>query len=412
MPFLGGVVPLWLFAERTRFKSGRGWRRAALMLCALLLPLHALGSDGRSRIHATIGQPLSIQLPLQLSGSRAGSVDVGVEAVSGVPDAERDVAESVVASYDRSNSQLHLTTPGRVTVPLIRLRLTIVGEALSIVQDVDVLVDLPDFRRQFDRPGAAEPAAGSASAAVNGIKVFEAGGQRPEARLFGDSAAADRMEGASGRPVATPAWVPPGRSDSPPPQPGHAPQKPSRGRVLVAGPRPGREAAPRPEKEQSGSTVLASVWLEALKARLARTGISAEGLSPPGSREADDRTREMLAAAAGAPLAAALLTLLFYRLPRLRHALQRRAVDRADRQPASGPPRGEAGELARLRRMLDDNPWRSDLRYQFVQRLHKARDAASFAEAALPLKPVASEEIWRRVQAMADELLPGDARFA
>jgi hypothetical protein len=410
-------VRSWWFAGSAGFidetpprAPRRGRLRAALVLCGLTLPLQVLGNDGFRRMHATIGQPLSIQVPLEIAGSRSGSVDVSVEAIAGVPDAERDVAESVIATYDRANSRVLLATPGRVTVPLLRLRLTLVSEALSVTQDVDVLVDLPDFNRNFDRPAAA--AADSGGIAANGIKLFESHRHGPEAPLYGDSASSDDEAGPNPedeRPVATPTPVAAQPADPPGIQPERIARKPSPGRELAPARQPQREAVPLAEKA-ANRTGLASLWFEVLKTRLVSLGLRARSLALLRSSAADNRTREIIAAAAGAPLAA-LLILMFYRLSQFRAAPARPAIHPAEQRREPRLPGSEAGELARLRRMLDDNPWRSDIRYQFVQRLYKARDAASFAAVALPLKAVATEEIWRRVRAMAEELLPGDARF-
>jgi hypothetical protein len=271
-------------------------------------------------------------------------------------------------------------------------------------------VDLPDFDRQFDRPGAAAATAGSAGAPANGITVLETHHHVPEARLFGDSAAADGKEDAAGHPAAMPAEPVAEAAARPLRQPVPMPSKRLREQSPAAGAQPVAAAPLPPEPLPPGGAGLLSLGFDALKAEL-ESGLRSTSLRAPD--QADNRVREIVAAAAAMPLAVVLAGAMLRRSSRRGYARPLHAADhRAERQAAAKPPGAEVGELARLRRMLDDNPQRSDIRYQFVQRLYKARDTASFAEAALPLKSVASEEIWRRVRSMAEELLPGDARFA
>lgn len=407
-------------AARPRRTPPRLQLRAVLLICWLIIPLHARSDGERSRIHAVIGQPLSIQVPLRLSGTGSANVDIGVEPGSGVPDAERKVAESVIATYDPVNSRVHLTTVEGVTVPIIRLRLLVTTDMVSITQNVDVLVDLPDLNRHFDRPDAGEQAAGSDSEAVNGIKVFEVH-HAQQARLFGDSASADGMASSSGRPTATPAPLAMEVPASPALHPERTAKKHSHDRRPVAEQGLGSpEVEPPPRTgEEDAHAHPASGWFEAVSLRLARATVGAKGLPGFIPGEPDRRVQEIVAAGASSALLIAMLML--YRLRRRRSRFRyppARQVNHAadDRtrigpQPGYPPHRGEVDELARLRRMLDENPGRVDIRYQLVQRLYKAGDAASFARVAPPLRSAVSEETWRRVQAMADELLPGDARF-
>ena len=170
---------------------------AALLLCA---SARALSVDSHSQLHAVIGQPLSLDLPLSFAGLNANAVTVQVTPGPDLPDEELEVAESVQASYDAPRSMVHLATARRVLVPALSLHLVITAGALVVNHDVDVLVDVPDLRAQHSARAEAAAAAGAtppaaavpapeASSAATGLRVLAI--QKPEAapgRGYGDAA--------------------------------------------------------------------------------------------------------------------------------------------------------------------------------------------------------------------------------
>jgi hypothetical protein len=118
---------------------------AAVLLCP---PARALSMDSRSQLHAVIGQPLSVDLPVSFAGINANAVTVRVTPGPELPDEEASLAEAVQASYDAERSIVHLSTAQRLMVPAISLHLTVTAGALVLNQDVDVLLDVPDLKTQ------------------------------------------------------------------------------------------------------------------------------------------------------------------------------------------------------------------------------------------------------------------------
>jgi len=165
-----------------------------LLLALLCAPASALTIDGRSRVHAVIGQPLALVIPLSVSGAAPTGVEVQVTPAPGLADEEEAVAESVKASYDPLHSSIRLSTAQRVLVPAIRLHLVISADAFVVEHDFDLLVDLPDFNREYER-GAAPDTAQTAPAGDDdgsGIRLLATHGEENPATHFGDSAATPR----------------------------------------------------------------------------------------------------------------------------------------------------------------------------------------------------------------------------
>jgi hypothetical protein len=144
----------------------------------------------------------------------------------------------------------------------------------------------------------------------------------------------------------------------------------------------------------------------------------------------EDFLRGMLTVAAGAAglllgalllrrLAQRLRSIRLPRLPALKlprfklpalPALRRQPAEALAVAGADGASSVEQ-EIQRLRAMLNEKPWRSDIRYQLAQRLYKARDAEGFGQIAPRLKAALNEEAWLRVRAMGRELRPGDPAY-
>lgn len=440
------------------------WLPAALLLCPLA---HALSVDSRSQMHAVIGQPLSLDLPVSFAGLNANAVTVRVAPGPDLPDEEEVVAESVQAVYDPQRSVVHLDTARRVMVPALSLHLVITAGALVVNHDVDVLVDVPDLRAQHTArteaaiPAAAPPPAAD-EAAGQGIHVLAI--QKPEtppARGYGDAAAKAAPIAAAAdaeRPSVTP---PP-----PPPPPD---------------PRPKTWQVRSGDSLSSISRRLAQIYEvspEAMSLALYEANIGAFGEKNPEQAvpgkwlqvpedyvsrgEPVDRVAQFrawlrqprgvwqphsyLPFGPGAPAPAAaphpnfigalalvagvavllLIGVLLLRRVRVRPLLTRYVpmsavqVKKVKRIiiPAPPPRRGlsqgsvtEKLRIKRLREMLDNYPFRSDIRYRLAQRLHKAGDGRTFAQIAPPLRPSLSPEAWARVCAMGRELLPDDPRF-
>jgi len=406
--------------------------------------------DGRSRVHAVIGQPLAIVLPLNFSGAPASGVEVQVSPAPGLPDAEEAVAETVQASYDPLHSVIRLSTARRVVVPAISLHLAIITDSFVVSRDFDVLIDLPDFNRQFDRgeaPDADEDAAAPGSDNL-GLGTLILHSQERHTALFGDASASDGdgLPNAA-RPSATPppsprpvrrpdsytahnastlpasathlarthavqAAAPSPALDEPDPRafPAAAPELPPAGLPLpdtVAV----RSAPPGP----------GAAFMQYLRHPLGdwKLPVSFGATSPDpgtpnngGSHGAFFRTPLTVLGIAAALLALALLARKLRPKPALPQS-PRPAPRPAARQPPAADPVIESPieQEIRLRKMLGEQPWRSDLRYQLAQRLFKARDAKGFAEVASGLKAALNEEAWQHVCVMGQELLPADARF-
>jgi len=454
--------------------STASWLPAAWVALLLCAPAWALSVDSHSQLHAVIGQPLSLDLPVSFAGINANAVTVRVAPGPDLADEEAAVAESVQASYDAVRSVVHLSTAQRVMVPALSLHLVVTAGALVVNNDVDVLVDVPDLRTQHTAradaavPAVAVPQNAVAEPAAQGLRLLAI--QKPEtpARGFGDAAGKGAMAAAvanSGadadaqRPSVTP---PP-----PPPPPDPRPKT-----WLV---RPGdtlggisRRLAPIYEVtadamalalyEANSSAFSLKAPEQAIPGRMLQVPEDFVSRGEPAGRVAQFRAwlRQPQGAAwqpraylpfsqpQAPPLAAprpqllgaialvsgvALLLLvaaLLLRRLRLRPLLTRYVpmssiqVKKIKRIiiPAPPPRRGlsqgtvtEKLRIKRLREVLDDHPFRSDIRYQLAQRLHKAGDGRTFAQIAPPLRPSLSPEAWARVCAMGRELLPDDPRF-
>lgn len=437
---------------------------AALLSCAAA---RALSLDSRSQLHAVIGQPLSLDLPLSLAGAAANAVTVQVMPQPDLPDEEQAVAESVHARYDAAGEQVHLSTTQRVLVPAIGLHLVVTAGALVLNHDVDVLVDVPDLytqhtaRAEAAPTGAAEPSA-PAAAPQPGLRLYAITRPQPPARGFGDAASAAPAAAdpdAAARPSVTPPPPPP----PPDPRPKTWRTRPGDTLSGIA-----RRLAPlfdtSPEalslalyEANSGAfqpwapeQVIAGRVLQVPDEFVSR-GEPAERVArfhawlrqPQGAWQPYDYL-PFRDAAAQPPLSAphpdfagaialvaavALLLLagaLLLRRLRLR-SLMTRYVPMSAVQvrkirriviPAPPPRRGlsqgavtEKLRIKRLREVLDHYPFRSDIRYRLAQRLHKAGDGRTFAQIAPPLRPSLSPEAWARICAMGRELVPDDPRF-
>ena len=435
-----------------------GW---APVLLGVLLPCAAalaLSVDGRSQIHAVIGQPLSVAVPVSFAGVNPATVTVRVVPSPDLPDEEALVAASVQASYDPEHSVVRLSTPRRVLVPTLGLHLVVTAGSLVVNQDLDVLVDVPDLNAQHFAQSDAAPAAPAAvEAQTPGIRVLTIARPVPQGRQYGDAATRGAPADAE-RPSATPPPPPP----PPDPRPRTWQVKPGETLSGIARNLAGvYHVAPEPMSlalyEANSAAFSARAPELAIAGRTLRVPDDVVVSSEPAGRVAQFRgwLRQPLgawqlrtfpsldpaqpAAHPGAPwwMAQALVTvtgagilLLALAIPLRRLRLRRlvtRYVPMSAVQvkkvkriiiPAPPPRRGlsqgsvtEKLRIKRLREMLDHNPFRSDIRYRLAERLHKAGDSRTFAQIAPPLRPSLSPEAWGRVCKMGRELLPDDPRF-
>ncbi|MBV8062728.1 MAG: hypothetical protein JOY51_03985 [Nevskia sp.] len=441
---------------------GVGYR--APVLFGLLLPCAAawaLSVDGRSQIHAVIGQPLAVAVPVSFAGVNPSQVTVRVAPGPDLPDEEELVAASVQAVYDPEHSLVRLSTPRRVLVPTLNLHLMVSAGSLVVNQDIDVLVDVPDLNAQhFAAADAVAPAAapGTGETQTPGIRVLTIEKPAAPARRYGDSA--ERGAGTDAdaeRPSVTPPPPPP----PPDPRPKSWQVKPGEtlsgiSRNLAAAyhvaPEPmslalyeanSQAFSPRaPEQaiagrrlqvpedvvvagEPAGRVAQFRAWLrQPLGAWQLRSFPSLDA-APAASSDAPWWLAQTLGTVVAAGLALLLASTLLKRL-RLRRLVTRYVpmsavqVKKVRRIiiPAPPPRRGlsqgtvtEKLRIKRLREMLDHNPFRSDIRYRLAERLHKAGDGRTFAQIAPPLRPSLSPEAWGRICKMGRELLPDDPRF-
>ncbi len=169
-----------------------GYKRWAPVLLGALLPCTAgwaLSVDGRSQLHAVIGQPLSLAVPVSFAGVNPNQVTVRVVPSPDLPDEEAVVAASVQASYDTEHSLVRLTTRQRVLVPALGLHLEVSSGSLMVNQDIDVLVDVPDLSAQhFANEAAPAAAAGPAAPGIHVLTVEKAA---VPGRRYGDGATPD-----------------------------------------------------------------------------------------------------------------------------------------------------------------------------------------------------------------------------
>jgi len=171
-----------------------GVLRWAPALLGALLPCAAgwaLSVDGRSQLHAVIGQPLSLEVPVSFAGVNPNQVTVRVTPSPDLPDEEAVVAASVQASYDTGRSLVRLVTPRRVLVPALGLHLVVSSGTLLVNQDIEVLVDVPDLSAQHFANEAAPAVA--AEPAAPGIHVLTVEKPAAPGRRYGDSATPDAV---------------------------------------------------------------------------------------------------------------------------------------------------------------------------------------------------------------------------
>lgn len=123
----------------------RALKVPALILLWCCGPARALSIDGELQLHAAVGQPLSVSVPISLAGDEVSRIYYRLTPATGLAEAEEHAAASVHAVYDPSVPAIILSTSARVTVPAIRLHLEVGAGDVVVGRDLTVLVDLPDL---------------------------------------------------------------------------------------------------------------------------------------------------------------------------------------------------------------------------------------------------------------------------
>ncbi len=108
---------------------------------------HALSIDGEMQLHAAVGQPLSVSVPITLAGDEVSRIYYRLTPASGLAEAEERAAAAVHAGYDPSIPAIVLSTSTRVTVPAMRLHLEVGAGSVVVSRDLTVLYDIPDLSK-------------------------------------------------------------------------------------------------------------------------------------------------------------------------------------------------------------------------------------------------------------------------
>jgi len=198
-------------------------RFSRLLIVALLIgsgDVRALSIDGDMQLHAAVGQPLSVSVPITLAGDETSRIYYRLTPAAGLAEAEERAAASVHASYNPSIPAIVLTTPERVAVPAMRLHLEVGAGSVVVSRDLTVLCDIPDLSKSspLDAPapvvGTVVPASASAArptvtAASSGVPAdaqaiaIAKEEDQKTAIAFGDTAASSGGTASAGAPAAT-----------------------------------------------------------------------------------------------------------------------------------------------------------------------------------------------------------------
>ena len=108
---------------------------------------HALSIDGELQLHAAVGQPLSVSVPITLAGDEVSRIYYRLTPASGLAEAEERAAAQVHAAYDPTVPAIVLSTSARVTVPAMRLHLEVGAGSVVVSRDLTVLYDIPDLNK-------------------------------------------------------------------------------------------------------------------------------------------------------------------------------------------------------------------------------------------------------------------------
>ena len=186
-------------------------RLLVLALFACCGAARALSIDGELQLHAAVGQPLSVSVPITLADDEISRIYYRLTPAAGLADAEERAAASVHASYDPSVPAIVLSTASRVTVPAMRLHLEVGAGSVVVSRDLTVLYDIPDLSKSSPlnapqplvgpvvnksvNPGQLAPAASTPAPAAavvpDGAQAISIGKEEDQktAIAYGDAAA-------------------------------------------------------------------------------------------------------------------------------------------------------------------------------------------------------------------------------
>ena len=195
-------------------------RHSRLLFAALFAccgAARALSIDGEMQLHAAVGQPLSVAVPITLAGDEVSRIYYRLTPASGLAEAEERAAATVHAGYDPSIPAIVLSTSTRVTVPAMRLHLEIGAGSVVVSRDLTVLYDIPDLSKsspldaptpvvgqvvsRSDNPAQAAAPAPAAPDGAHAISISREENQKT-AIAYGDTAAGSNVS-ASAAPAVT-----------------------------------------------------------------------------------------------------------------------------------------------------------------------------------------------------------------
>lgn len=184
----------------------------------------ALSIDGELQLHAAVGQPLSVSVPITLAGDEVSRIYYRLTPASGLAEAEERAAAQVHAAYDPAVPAIVLSTSTRVTVPAMRLHLEVGAGSVVVSRDLTVLFDIPDLNKSspLESPtpvvgqvvmrtdNAARPAAAPAptpAAVPDGAHAISIGKEEDQktAIAYGDAAAGGAAVNGAAATAAAPA---------------------------------------------------------------------------------------------------------------------------------------------------------------------------------------------------------------
>jgi len=200
-------------------------RFSRLLIVALLIcggDARALSIDGELQLHAAVGQPLSVSVPVTLASDETSRIYYRLTPASGLAEAEERAAALVHASYDPSVPAIVLSTAERMSVPAMRLHLEVGAGSVVVSRDLTVLFDIPDLNKSSPldgpapvvgtvvpaTPNAARPVVSSPAAApgvptdAQSIAITKEEDQKT-AIAFGDTASGSGGTASAGAPAAT-----------------------------------------------------------------------------------------------------------------------------------------------------------------------------------------------------------------
>jgi hypothetical protein len=382
----------------------------SILTAALLLPVSAYAIGlGPAELRSRPGEPLDLSVPVLCDSTDCDHFEVGLAGPADYRAAGLIAPQlpGVSLSYDRAADAIEVKTTRPVPEPEIHLLFDLRAGAISLRQDVDVVLATP---MPIARPIGPETTQ-AAPPPPQGFIIT------PQKRTAAPAETA---------PIAPPV-VGPAPELAPAPV-ATAPQAPS---ALAS--TPGLRPQERDILSQADDAVLA-VWayFRGLDSKLVARGVGigigvlaalvvlavlykiGSGISRFFSYRIggllyrwSGRKRQAPAAAPAAPV-----------------AVQNPAAPQVRVEPrlAPAPPRAQSPGISsridtpdplvrRLHQEIKAQPGRLDLKLKLAERLYALKDRYAFADLAMELKPTLKQAAWDRLREMGKQLLPYDDRF-